>query len=503
MNVNLLRGMSDTAQEACTPPTGLRNLQTALSIGVIAAALICISDVASTQSAVPEKMYSYRVTEMETGRETYRETNWRQADGSVPATWNEKKYADGSSSIDECLFANSYEKPATAIRSVVTRGAELESSDFDVFDPAFYPFLRQPLPESAQPGACAGVSVDQEALVQGKAISITAWSETGYAVATLRPVENETITVPAGTYESLRVTQDLDLSDYLARLPLIARHFVKTPVVTNWMMRTPPYDELKSTTLEGSGAESKTLRELTGVAELPTSPPSAPLNVTQQIQPDPVPRIVNAGTITQGALNGRVTLSATATRDGELLVVRIAFSNGIALEDRSLLDTRAPPFTRYLEQRTYAPDGKLVRRRLSYVREHQPSEETDAALPSPLYPYATTLAIIMPRMLSDPNGTVGLHVIGNGGGVSELVLSGSGYETLELEGCATKALHARLRPKVDVPLLLRPIAYFFIPQYDVYFDANMPSRLLKFDGPLGPPGVPEAHMVADPKVSTE
>jgi hypothetical protein len=479
-----------------------RNSRVARYSGFFLTVLVCATRVASAHPASSEKMLSYRVSDMESGQEAYRENTWQQADAGVPATWSEKKFANGEHSIDECLFANGYERPATSMRSVLARGVELESSDFEVFDPAFYPFLRQPLPAGAVPAACAGESADLGALVAGKEISLAGWSDYGYAIVTLHPAENETITVPAGTYDSLRFSQELDVSNYLGSLPLVVRHFIKTPVTRNWIERAPPYYELKSTR-EGSGTEPKTLRELTEVAEQPTNAPSTLLGSAQRVPPDPVLSVVNAGRVTQGDLSGRATMSATATPEGELLVVRLAFSNGLALEDRSLLDYRAPPLTRYVEQRAYAPDGKLVRRRVSNIREPEPSEEKDKGLPSPLYPYAMTLALVLPRMLSDATGTVSLHVMGSGGGVTELVLRGSGYETLDLNGRAMKALHAHLQPNVHIPLLLRPIVYFFIPQYDVYFEANTPARLLKFDGPLGPPGAPEAHMVADAKVSDD
>ena len=57
-----------------------------------------------------------------------------------------------------------------------------------------------------------------------------------------------------------------------------------------------------------------------------------------------------------------------------------------------------------------------------------------------------------------------------------------------LGGDDTRAIHAKLKPIVDTPILLRPLAYFFVPTFDAYFDADSSHRLLKFEGPLGPPG---------------
>ena len=71
-----------------------------------------------------------------------------------------------------------------------------------------------------------------------------------------------------------------------------------------------------------------------------------------------------------------------------------------------------------------------------------------------------------------------------------------------LGGDGTRAIHAKLKPIVDTPILLRPLAYFFVPTFDAYFEADSSQRLLKFEGPLGPPGVPNATMLADKKLSS-
>jgi hypothetical protein len=73
--------------------------------------------------------------------------------------------------------------------------------------------------------------------------------------------------------------------------------------------------------------------------------------------------------------------------------------------------------------------------------------------------------------------------------------------TVALYGDDTRAIHAKLKPIVEIPMLLRPLAYFFVPTFDAYFDADSNHRLLKFEGPLGPPGAPNATMLADEKLS--
>jgi hypothetical protein len=85
--------------------------------------------------------------------------------------------------------------------------------------------------------------------------------------------------------------------------------------------------------------------------------------------------------------------------------------------------------------------------------------------------------------------------------VNELTIHRDGMMTVALGRDDKSAIHAKLEPIVDIPLLLRPLAYFFTPSFDAYFDADSSHRLLKFEGPLGPPGVPNATMLADQKLS--
>src|SRR5208283_5957591 len=99
-------------------------------------------------------------------------------------------------------------------------------------------------------------------------------------------------------------------------------------------------------------------------------------------------------------------------------------------------------------------------------------------------------------------GEARFHVMDFSGQVAELTIDRDGIIAVALGGDDARAIHAKLKPSVDIPMLLRPLAYFFTPSFDAYFDADSSHRLLKFEGPLGPPGVPNATMVADEKVSS-
>jgi hypothetical protein len=87
------------------------------------------------------------------------------------------------------------------------------------------------------------------------------------------------------------------------------------------------------------------------------------------------------------------------------------------------------------------------------------------------------------------------------GEVNERTIHRDGMMTIALGGDDTRVIHAKLEPIVDTTILLRPLAYFFVPTFDAYFDADSSHRLLKFEVPLGPPGVPNATMLADEKLS--
>src|SRR5260370_12254424 len=112
-----------------------------------------------------------------------------------------------------------------------------------------------------------------------------------------------------------------------------------------------------------------------------------------------------------------------------------------------------------------------------------------------------TLGALLPRLLPEGTDEASFHVMDFSGEVNELTIHREGMMTVILGGDDKPAIHAKLKPIVDTPILLRPLAYFFVPTFDAYFDADSSHRLLKFEGPLGPPGVPNATMLADEKLS--
>jgi hypothetical protein len=195
-----------------------------------------------------------------------------------------------------------------------------------------------------------------------------------------------------------------------------------------------------------------------------------------------------------------VTLSTAPTPEGELLVTHVAFSNGLATESRTLVDRHASPATVYLDDRSFAESGAIVRKHVLFFRKAAFPDDPKKTLPADLYGADTTLGVLLPRLLPEGTDEARFHVMDFYGEVNELIVHREGTMTVALGGDDAPAIHAQLEPIVDIPILLRPLAYFFTPSFDAYFAADRSHRLLKFVGPLGPPGVPNATMLADQTV---
>jgi len=238
------------------------------------------------------------------------------------------------------------------------------------------------------------------------------------------------------------------------------------------------------------------------IGELNAHDSPAVVDLAQADEPGPSPHVtaVNSASFAQGERAGHVTLSTDSTPQGELLLAHVAFNNGLATESRTLLDPHASPVTVYLEDRSLAASGAIVRKHVLFFRKAAFPDDQKKELPSDLYGGDTTLGLVLPRMLPEGADQSSFHVMDFYGQVNQLTISKQGTTTIALTSDDQNAIYAKLKPIVDVPLLLRPLAYFFIPTFDAYFDAGPSHRLLKFEGPLGPPGVPNATMIADEKV---
>jgi len=282
-------------------------------------------------------------------------------------------------------------------------------------------------------------------------------------------------------------------------LTLVKPHF------TIWITRGEPYYVLK---MAGFGAQNSKLHkntviELASIGELTANDSKITVELAQADSAGEQQTLntINSGSFTQGDRTGHVTFASASTPGGELLIARVAFSNGLATESRTLIDHGASPPTVYLDDRSLAASGAIVRKHLIFFRKAAFPNDPDKDLPADLYGADMTLGALLPRLLPEGSDDGSFHVMDFSGEVNELTIQREGMMTVGLGGDDKNAIHAKLEPIVDIPILLRPLAYFFTPSFDAYFDADSSHRLLKFEGPLGPPGVPNATMLADEKLS--
>ena len=477
-----------------------------LAFLLVSALVFVFPSQAFAQLSIPGKVLTYRTIDVDSGEELQHSRSWQVSDAQGARELTATTYTAGTEVLGECAFANGFAQPATTFRSIMrSKTAEIERSDFDTFDPSYYPFLAKPIAHDAQPGACVSKrALDLLTLVRGGEIEKWIWSDGGSVGAIFRPEENEKLTVPAGCFDALRVRIDLDLSKVFPHVPDLFLKLVK-PHFTIWITRAEPYYLLK---MAGFGtANSKlhknTIIELVSIGELTANDSKIPADFAQADSAGEQQSLnaINSGSFTQGDRNGHVTFANASTPAGELLVARVAFSNGLATESRTLINRGASPATAYLDDRSFASSGAIVRKHLIFFRKAAFPDDPKKDLPADLYGADMTLGALLPRLLPDGSDEESFHVMDFSGEVNELTIHREEMTTVALGADDTRAIHAKLDPIVDIPILLRPLAYFFTPSFDAYFDADSSHRLLKFEGPLGPPGVPNATMLADEKLS--
>lgn len=451
-------------------------------------------------------MIIYRTRDLDSGEELEQSRSWQVSDAQGDRELRATTHAAGTVVISECTFASGFARPATMFRSIMlSKTGELERSDFDTFDPSYYPFLAKPIAADAQPGACVSKkALDLPTLVRGAQIETWIWTDGGSVGAIFRSEENEKLTVPAGSFDAVRVRIDLDLSKVFPHVPELFLKLVK-PHFTIWITRREPYYVVKMAGFGGSNSKlhKNTVTELASISELTANDSKIPAELAQADSAGEQHSVkaIDSGSFTQGDRAGHVTFASASTPAGELLVARVAFSNGLATESRTLIDRGASPATVYLDDRSLAASGAIVRKHLIFFRKAAFPDDPKKDLPADLYGADMTLGALLPRLLPERSDEASFHVMDFSGEVNELTIHRDGMMTVALGADDTRVIHAKLEPVVDIPILLRPLAYFFTPTFDAYFDADSSHRLLKFEGPLGPPGVPNATMLADERLS--
>ncbi len=131
--------------------------------------------------------------------------------------------------------------------------------------------------------------------------------------------------------------------------------------------------------------------------------------------------------------------------------------------------------------------GALVRREAVPTYLH-----TQIGLPLEIYP-EVTLPFILGWLPLDARRS--LYAWINDRFVAKLYVESAGKETIELpigrrETCRV-IMYPDLNDWVSLGSVLSRLAKPFIPKYRMWFEADAPRRLLRFEGPYGPPGAPE------------
>ena len=458
------------------------------------------------------KALDYRVIDSDTGEELWRDTVWRTA--GPPSQWSRAAYPDGDWTLSQCVQGNGADHPATRRLAVTVNAAgQAVESEFDTFDPAYYPFLHRPLPaQPMEPIACFTANgLDYAALQRGEETSLYLWlNEAIFFRLIFRITGRESTSVPAGTFDALKVRVKVDMPSFFPNLPAWAANLlgVLVPDFYAWVAATDRggFERGGFETVRQTGfatpRHKQTMRELVGISDPPILS-ATELDLLHAAGAAPtLPKAVvdNTGTFTVGDLRGRAEMTSAKTGAAELFVVRTRTSDGLTIEAHSLVNPSSAPRTAYTEQRTYAPGGGLVRRRHLEFRADAFPTGLNKDLPDDLYAGSFTLAEVFPALRPQSDAAVHLHVLGFDGQVNELAMWQAGGGASPVDGVA--AIHLKLRPIVDLPLFLKPLRYFLIPTLDVYLQDGPPYRLLEFTGPLGPPGSAPAHFIADAQLQT-
>lgn len=79
--------------------------------------------------------------------------------------------------------------------------------------------------------------------------------------------------------------------------------------------------------------------------------------------------------------------------------------------------------------------------------------------------------------------------------VAKVYYESKGIETLKTAAGSIEAREVLMYPDlndwVSMPSILNKLAKPFLPKYHMWYEAKAPHRLVRFEGPYGPPGAPE------------
>ena len=254
---------------------------------IVLTTLVCVTMVtpsfAQMFAEIPDgRVMSYRITDPSTKEQLSEYRVWPGTDGVERVLWREDHFADGSDSLTECIEGHGQAQPATAWRRVsFAKTGQLTGAVFQISDPNLYPFLARPLPPAGlEPFACfKGSLIDKAAIERGEKASTYAWlSDNFYLKLIFEPAGRETIEVPAGRFDSIRIKIKLDTRPLFPRMPgLLVRLLsaVAGPRITLWIASEAPHQMLR---LEVSGVSTSghqnSVTELVSSENAPTARPA-------------------------------------------------------------------------------------------------------------------------------------------------------------------------------------------------------------------------------------
>ena len=108
--------------------------------------------------------------------------------------------------------------------------------------------------------------------------------------------------------------------------------------------------------------------------------------------------------------------------------------------------------------------------------------------------------VLLPLMLGwpSPQRTRALYSWINDRFVSRVYVETKGETNVRLPGGTKRAIEMVLYPDLNdfvrVGSTLARLAKPMMPQYHLWFEPGAPNRILRFEGPYGPPGAPELIM---------
>jgi len=141
-----------------------------------------------------------------------------------------------------------------------------------------------------------------------------------------------------------------------------------------------------------------------------------------------------------------------------------------------------------LERCMYDPDRQQVRR-------EEVNFDANLGVAPNTYP-----EVLLPLMLGwpSPQRTRALYSWINDRFVSRVYVETKGETRVQLPGGAQRAIELVLYPDLNdfvrVGSTLARLAKPMMPQYHLWFEPGAPNRILRFEGPYGPPGAPELIM---------